>query len=260
MKQANNWKYGIMTSKTEIKLKINQLMKHDDSIDFIKGIAILLVIIFHCIIGYTNKVAGVISIEQGVPLFLLVSSYLYFKSQENKPVTFYGKHHFIKMFNRIFVPFFIFQIPILLISFYKSNISIFNVVAGGGIGMGSYYPWLYFQFWLLLPCFSYLIKNKKLKMWHAIAISITLEIAFNLIASINVINNFSDVLWRLFVGRYVFIIYIGFLLAKNRFNYKTFAPITFIGVIITLVQRYDIWNIPFLYYALHGVLYTGILS
>ncbi len=226
------------------------MKQYDYSIDFVKGIATLLVIIFHAIIGDTDNMCGVLNIEQGVPLFLLATSYLYFKAQENKPITFYKSHQFLKMFNRVFVPFLIFQAIIFFIHYSRyGGINFLNVSLSGGIGMGAYYPWLFLQFWLLIPCFAYLIKQKKLKMWQAIVISILFEVAYNILDSAGVFGKYPDNIWRLFVGRYVFIIYLGSLIAENRFNYIKFIPIILVGIAFTLLERYDVWSVPYLNYS-----------
>ncbi len=215
-------------------------MIRDNSIDFVKGISIVLVITLHSVSSVVQKLPGILIIKQGVPLFLIVSSYLYFNRKKDKQVEYYKIEDFFNIFRRIFFPFFIFQIPIFIISYIRGEIDLLNIIFRGGIGMGSYYPWVYFQFWLLLPCFLYLIRNKNLKLSHVVIISILIEIVFNLITTYIFSGERSDLIWRLFVGRYIFIIFIGYLLSENKFDPVKFAPLIFLGVVISLLERYDL--------------------
>ena len=123
--------------------------------------------------------------------------------------------------------------------------------------MGSYYPWLYFQFWLLLPCFLYLTKHIRIKLWHAITFSFLIEIVFNQVSSISLFINYSDLAWRLFVGRYVFIIYIGFLICENQFKYIKMLPLILIGLIITILQRYEMVDFSILYFTPQSIFWKG---
>lgn len=231
-------------------------MSRDYFIDYIKGIAILFVIIFHSGIERSLKIETLLTTEQSVPLFLLASSFIYFK--KNKNLNFYKKNDFIKFFKRIFFPFIIFELLILFVSYCKGEINLKSFILKGGFGPGSYYPYLYLQYWLLLPIFNYLIKCKNLKLIHAIIISVLFELFFSIISLNSIFSIYSDPIWRLFVGRSVFIIYLGFLISENKFKVINFLPLIFIGIFVSILQRYSIYNFSIFFFTSKAFVFNGI--
>jgi fucose 4-O-acetylase-like acetyltransferase len=135
--------------------------ERDFSIDYIKGIAILMVIVFHCLMSYSLKIGGILHIEQAVPLFLIASAYITFKKikSNNQGNSYFDKNNIRKVVKRIFLPFLIFELLIVIISLIKKDFSLLSFMLSGGKGMGSYYPWLYLQYWLMLP-FAYSLLTK----------------------------------------------------------------------------------------------------
>jgi peptidoglycan/LPS O-acetylase OafA/YrhL len=128
-------------------------------LDFIKGIAIISVILNHAGIGekyFYNYWNG-----QAVPLFITVSCILgclsLFKNDSLK--NYFAKEKVKTTFSRIFKPFILAQILLVAIYIVLNKFSITEFLAHGGIGNGSYYPWLYLQLWVLMPFMFYIMKR-----------------------------------------------------------------------------------------------------
>ena len=112
---------------------------YDPFIDFIKAYAIICVLIGHTIPGITHVGYGLWAGMQ-VPLFILVQG---FHGLKHKP-----QLNIIKLFIRVILPFFIVQ-TFAIIFLYDGNLG--NLLYYGGYGPGSYFPWIYIQFFLLMP-------------------------------------------------------------------------------------------------------------
>ena len=229
-------------------------------VNIIKGIAIILVILLHTTSGFNLKLGSIILLGQGVPLFLLITSFLYFKKRDSNNFNYdYRKSDLLKIFKRIFIPYFIFQLLILIVEYTKfGGIDVKHYIKGGGIGMGSYYPWLYVQYWLLLPIFDFLIKRKNFKIFHFIVISCLVEILYNLIILIPILSDNSNSLWRLFVGRYIFIIYLGYLIAQNKFELKKFYLFIILGLLVAIAQRYHLLESTILFFQSSALAWNGV--
>ena len=118
------------------------IKERNNSIDFIKGVAIMSVLLLHNNIPVPFKIAW---IGQAVPLFLLITASLTYSSfQSGKTLqTYYSLNTFSKMLKRIFLPFFFVVLAQCAISFFLlDNFSLFSTISGGGMGRGSYYPWI----------------------------------------------------------------------------------------------------------------------
>ena len=216
----------------------------DYSIDFIKGIAILSVIFLH---NTPDKVFYQIAwIGQAVPLFLLVTGYLTYGSFQNgkKIKDYYSKSSFSKMLKRIFAPFFIITLlQCVLYYFFYSHFSWHSVISSGGIGPGSYYPWLYLQCWLILPLIIYTID--KLSVKKSISLFICISIALELVSSIISIPP----IYRLLFFRYLFHIYLGCFIYKMnvKINIK-YTILAIIAMIFSITEIYtDLDFSPYFY-------------
>ncbi len=233
-------------------------MNQDPAIDYIKGVAILMVILFHSIMIYSLRIGSILHIEQAVPLFLMVSAYLAFlKMEKLTKKDYFKKSNFLKFIKRIFIPFFLFELIIVCVSFMKNDFNLASFLLGGGNGMGSYYPWLYFQFWLLFPFIYTLVKMR----WGGILliiVSVIIEILFTLLFTNNTFKEIADPIWRLFVGKYIFIIYIAYLLVENKFTLKKFYPLILLGGIYCIIHRYQILNLQPWFYTTKSFAWNGV--
>jgi hypothetical protein len=157
------------------------------------------------------------------------------------------------MFVRIFFPFILAQI-LLVISYIAShNFSVKGFLAGGGIGPGSYYPWIYLQLWFLMPFMFLLVrKNFIAGSLFIIFISVIVNIAFSVISSAawfrlpSFINHRKEVfmsLYRLCVNRYLFIYPLIFILVEKRIKYNVLLFCGFIGAGFMFLIEYKSINL-----------------
>jgi hypothetical protein len=128
------------------------------------------------------------------------------------------------MFIRIFVPFILAQILLIILYIVSRNFSVKGFLAGGGIGPGSYYPWVYLQLWFLMPFMFFLVKrNFFAGSLFIIFVSVIVNMVFSVFSSADwfqlpFINHRKEVfsaLYRLCVNRYLFIYPLIFMLVEK---------------------------------------------
>lgn len=140
---------------------ITELRRHE--LDFIKGFAILSVILLHTLSGsMLYKIYAYFHIWQAVPLFVFVSYYLFFvKLGKQSNVGFYFSGTKIKkVIRRVIIPFTIIELLIIIVNeLFSFSISALAIIKSLGIGPGSYYPYIYIQLWGSAP-FIFILLNK----------------------------------------------------------------------------------------------------
>ena len=199
--------------------------------DFVKGVAISFVIILHTLDSRTLSVIGHIwHIGQAVPLFILVTfvlSFISLSKREGSEVSYwYSKKRWIVMLSKIWVPYLILQaIFLVVLIVLKDTNHLCSMVWGGGIGPGSYYPWIYLQFWLVMP-FLYRLMRKVGVYWGGGILLIINEILQLGCSYLDVSENF----YRLFAGRYLFLAFLGYLILKVDIKKFVFVLSAIIGI------------------------------
>lgn len=175
---------------------------YDPFIDFIKAYAIICVLLGHTF-PYLDETGYSLWYGMQVPFFVLIQVFHTFKKDAVSLC-------FRKIAIRVLLPYVLVQtgiiVVLLLISKMNHSLLISQMLTGGGIGPGSYYPWIYLQFALLLPLIKpWFDKGSKIqKAIILIAICEGLEIAAALI-------HLSDNLYRLLAVRYLFLIDLGWI-------------------------------------------------
>lgn len=184
---------------------------HDPFIDFLKGFAIISVVLNHTLPYYIKQpLLFCLWGEMAVPLFLIIQSFHYYKSGlDTLP-----KFSISKFLTRMFLPYGISQLLIILCLALKDggfNYEILNTILSyGGIGPGEYYIYIYVQFVILLPICAQIFKrtNKFSTVFTMVLISQLLEILCSLVQMpINI--------YKLSFCRYFFLIYIGYIWARE---------------------------------------------
>ncbi|WP_371874055.1 acyltransferase family protein [Prevotella sp. E15-22] len=218
---------------------------YDPFIDYLKGICIFFVILNHCLPSeFTNKTFFCIWGSTAVPIFLIIQVFHTYKKGIERINTNYKK-----IWNRIIKPFLLTESIIICLHFTRHVIYgdtstsqfIETTILWGGIGPGCYYPWIYIQFAILLPLFAAIfrkIKGTKLLL---------LFIVLSTIIEIVVANIIPTRIYRLLFLRYLFLIYLGNIIAVQgiRINITT-SIIALIGMGATILFHYnDIYIYPF---------------
>lgn len=147
-------------------------------LDFIKGIAIISVILLHSVSGeWLLASYAFFHIWQAVPLFILVSYVLLFKKLERCTLSEYYLS-IGKICKRVVVPFLLIEAMLLCTMVYTDGIEQTKIaVRSFGAGPGSYYPYVYMQLWLTAPLLYHLLRNNK---WGGV-ILLTINILINVL-------------------------------------------------------------------------------
>ena len=217
---------------------------HDPFIDALKGFSILFVIINHALPLYLkqdvfyNLWGGL-----GVPIFLLLQTYHYFKRGLNNLKPF----NTIAFVKKMLVPYIFAELVIVLIKglWEKDIIGVLKFAfLNGGVGPGNHYIWIFLQFVILLPLCAKLFTKLK-GIWVPLVMilfSEALEILCSYIQPDPRIYNF------LFF-RYFFLIYLGYTWAVEGIfiNYKRFL-LSIFSIVCILVLEYGNTNFsPFIF-------------
>lgn len=204
------------------ELQLNR-QHYDPFIDFLKGICIIFVIMNHCmpekIMLYSAFFFWGVS---AVPIFLILQTFhTYKKGFENTII------NYKRIWNKIILPFIIAEIIIFI--FYLIKDKHFNLqdirfdlilfYQSGGYGPGAYYPWIYLQFAFILPLITWLFKLNK------IFICIFFILLSQLAETACSFFSISQIAYKLLFIRYIFLIYLGYLLVYKGYilNIYTFC-------------------------------------
>lgn len=213
---------------------------YDPFIDFAKGICIIFVILNHCI-GESIHAKSLFCLwgDAAVPIFLVIQTFHAYKKGLDT------KFSFGKVWNRMLKTFFAMQMLLILYKFVSGGGTILkDIISQGGFGNGSYYVWIYVQFALLLPLFSNIFK--KYHGWQLLVFFIVIS---QLAEIMLCLSGISAKAYRLLCFRYLFIIYLGYVVVKRGivFNRPTIllSSISIIAIIFFYYCNQDLT--PFFY-------------
>lgn len=142
---------------------------YEPLLDYLKGIAILLVLLNHGTSVFDGKLLYPLWVEQAVPIFFLVEAFqIYKKEQIHYP-------KLSKLWHRILKPFLVIQSIFLIYTIgfgvYKGldlSESLAHMLYSGGSGPGSYFIWVYIQMAILYPL-MYRVTTSKFAFWIFVA-------------------------------------------------------------------------------------------
>ena len=228
----------------ETKMEFTKIGR-DLSLDFVKGICIVLVLMNHSI-GETFMHNSWFWLwgYPAVPLFLLIQVFHSYKKG------FEGIHLRLgKIWSRAIVPFLIVQILLFTVAFSKDpTVSLIDrlyiTIYWGGRGPGSYYPWIFIQFAILLPLLRPLFRslNDKWLLGLFLGLSIGSEMLCNYL-------HVPAWVYRLLFFRYIFLIYLGYRLVVRGIVLNvvtiTLSVISIVAVYLFEVKEVD-WT-PFFF-------------
>lgn len=210
----------------------------DIFIDFLKGLCIISVVLTHSLPVVVQKYSAfALWGQMAVPLFLMLQAYHVYSNalrrrHEGLPqLPLHLSYRISKVWTRILRPFLtVTLITALLLALAGRDIStiISSCISSGGIGPGSYYVWIYLQFFLLIPVFTPIFLR-----YGAGPLTLT---AFIIVSQglewLCMLTHISEPLYRLSCLRYIFLIYFAFLWATNHIS----RTITFRQTMVSLLS------------------------
>ena len=204
--------------------------EYDPFIDYLKGVCIIFVIWTHCFFrNELNYILFPFWGDNAVPLFLLIQVFHFYKKETT--IKFPSLK---KIWKRIIRPYIVLTLLTLIIDYFiffsetSGNINI--PLYWGNRGPGSYYIFVYIQFAFLLPLIKPLLKHIPLK-W----LCILFIIISHIIEFVFCIVNCPDNIFRITFFRYTFLLYLGYLLAKEGIP---FNKMTLLLSVISIVFIY----------------------
>lgn len=206
---------------------------YEGFIDFVKAYAILCVLFGHTFSFLLDKVAYGVWAGMQVPLFILVQTFHCYKKEEIIV-------NVSRVFFRVLLPFFVIEFITFLISIcflgLDYNHLVRDLLSNGGMGPGSYFPWIYLQVAILLPVFAFILRKyrKVVSLFIFLIICEGGEILFSLL-------NISEELNRLLSVRYFFLFFLGWLWVKDgvKINWLT---ITFSILSLSAIVYFEFFS------------------
>lgn len=195
-----------------------QRQGHDPFIDFLKGFSIVCVILNHCL---TTDVMDYTAFffwgASAVPVFIIIQVFHAYKKG-----LIHCSVNIRKIWNRVVWPFLLCQLVILLLMFWHQPIhtaqSFLDVAAAlarnGGFGPGAYYPWIYVQMAVLIPLFALLLRRLEN---HPVWMFLVFIILSQGVETICALAHVPDLAYRLLFVRYIFLFYLGYVMATRGF-------------------------------------------
>lgn len=208
--------------------------ERDYSIDFVKGVAILFVILLHNMPN--ESIYSIAYIGQAVPLFLLVSSYLTYGGFQRKGFNgYFSARNVKKMLDRVFLPFFLLIFSQCAIFYLlKGGVDWQRLYMQGGFGPGSYYPWIYLQCWLILPFVIFLVNCLSFRRSFVLFVGIcALGEWFTCVFHV------PDNVYRLLFYRYLFLLYLGCVILKFKIKLNVWVcRLALIALFLAILEIY----------------------
>lgn len=181
--------------------------------DFLKGVCIIWVIWEHTM-PCLNETLFPFWGKQAVALFLLIQ--VFHIARKEGQYTFFNKDTLQATFQRLILPFAIVTLIAICAKSYCGDYTSGSwkvIIGSGGDGPGSYYPYIYIQFAIIVPLYLKLLKKKGFRN-SAIAMGV-ISIAFEVFCCV---VHLPEFLYRLLCFRYLFLIPLGYYWYKKGIN------------------------------------------
>ncbi len=210
-------------------------------IDFIKGIAIVSVILLHSLsTNALHQSYALFHIWQAVPVFVAVTFYLSCNSIDriitngggyNLYNQYFSREKLVRLLKKILLPWAVVLLIQFLLIFALQIIYggdyLIMFLKNGGTGPGSYYCHIYLQFWVLMPFIYKLLSIKKNPLFGIVLLFVLCVIA-NII--LNIINP-SPESYRLLFIRYLFLACISYIWLRYDVKLTVLAILSAISII-----------------------------
>lgn len=231
------------------------MQQRNHTVDSIKGIAILFVVIAHYPWNHEQLKNPIFPylIDMAVPIFMIISGYVYSGSYGRKKI-----HNFHEAYNvrnvldkivRYTIPFVVIAIYQLIDSNvhlnFESPLNFIRWFLIGTMGQGSYYYPVIIQFIFVFPILFFLIREYRL---------FGLKVCFIITLILEVLSwayNMNDDCYRLLIIRYLFAIAVGIYGFKNEFTLTESLSMIFIGGVYIAIITYTGYT-PVLFHGWQG--------
>lgn len=227
----------------QVSTYIDRTRKHN--LDFIKGLSILFVIITHYSWNINQRLSMLFPfwIDMAVPMFMIISGYLFALSYQKKGcvtvIKCFRINEILKRVIRFTVPYLMMTLieQLSLLLYFDKPIRIKDIVrtvASGGVGPGSYYYPILLQFIIIMPLIYFLIYKFDYK---GLLGCVSANLFFEIVKSGLFI---SEGAYRLLIFRYITVIAFGcyFAIGKNKLKTGMRLSMLFIGIIYIIVFQY----------------------
>ncbi len=202
-----------------MRMKSKTSQKHIPAIDFIKGIAIIFVILLHSIPKQAlESILAIFHLWQAVPLFFIIMGYnmaLSFRRRGYTSLASYMEEYVYRRLKRIAPPFLAIYALSLIIGAYRGFDHSFLWIFIGRFPIdlpGNYFVSMIFQFALIFP-FLWILFTKNPKL--LLVLSFLLDLAFQLTAPYIAAFDNNYYLYNANILRYLSAIALGMWISKN---------------------------------------------
>lgn len=217
-----------------------QTTSYDPFIDFMKGVCIILVVLTHCLSEQleSNTLFQIWG-RTAIPIFFIIQVFHVYKNGFD-----YRVPNIKKLWTRVLRPFLFIQLLIAILFLVSHPITDFrryisHIMRMGGYGPGEYYPWVFVQIAFIGPMIAPIFK--KLKPLQLLLFFIGVS---QLIEVCTCFINVPDwPYYSLSCVRYIFLIYLGYILVTQGFAVNRIAiVISVISLIATCYLTYSSQN------------------
>lgn len=219
-------------------------MQHNRFIDVLKGFCMLMVVATHYAFSVeeTKKLLFPFWVDMAVPIFMIISGFVYFKSFERRGINSleeaYRPQSVVPKMMRYTCPFvliFVFQLVLdAVMGIRYEGLVILKMLFTGAHGPGSYYYPVMMQFIFLYPIIFLLVKRNPFKgLLLCGAVNLSYEVlkwAYGL----------NETAYRLLVFRYILVIAYGCYLATAEYKPKKWLSVAsfVVGLAFILATGY----------------------
>ena len=213
--------------------------EYDPVIDYIKGLCILFVIWTHCM---TREELSLILFpfwgDTAVPIFLIIQAFHCYKKNSDARIP-----DIKKLWFRILKPYLILLGCTFILDYFiyfQDTNGTFDLHLYWQLrGPESYYIFIYIQFAFILPLLRPIF-NKISQKWYFLLFLLASQISEFVFS----IANCPDNIYRLTFFRYIFLIYLGYLIAQEGIEInKKIIPVIILSVIFIYIFCYTSYDL-----------------
>lgn len=216
-------------------------------LDFLKTICIIFVVVVNTLDSVSkefNQCGGNYWAGQAIPLFLIITGFLFARSYENKNLTklsdYYKPKYIFSKLIRYIVPYLFCMVVETIIFASQGRLTaaqFFINMFRGGQGPGAYYFWTIIELVFIYPLVFALIKKLK---FNGLFITFGITLVWDLIVFA---SQMPEIVYRFIAIRFIFIISFGsylYLAIKNNIKYKWYfaIPAFCIGLVLMILVDY----------------------